>query len=85
MTKRHFADQEMLRRESIPPNEHDLYIELPPAGQAHQFITEQAVERGLFAQSIRMAPGPYMLSFGAVPPLWGWENWQIVERAKAVI
>jgi len=32
--------EEMLRRESIPPNDNDQYYELPPAGSAHMRITE---------------------------------------------
>jgi len=62
--------EETLRRESFPSNEHDQYFELLPAGEAHQSVTEHAVERALFAQSIGKAPGPDKLSFGAVRLLW---------------
>jgi len=36
--------QEMLRHESFPPNDGNLYYELPPAGCAHTGISEQDVE-----------------------------------------
>ena len=36
--------EEMLRGESFPLNDGDQYYELPPAGQAHERITEQSVE-----------------------------------------
>jgi len=39
--------EEMLRRESFPPNDDDRYNELPPAGIAPMRITEQAVEQAL--------------------------------------
>jgi len=41
--------EEILRRESFRPNEYDQYFELPPAGQANQCRTEQAVELALFS------------------------------------
>jgi hypothetical protein len=75
----------MLRRESFPPNEHVQYFELPPAWQAHQPITEQAVERAHFPQSVGKAPCPDKLSFRAVRVLWCWEKERIVEQARAVI
>jgi len=58
--------EDMLRRESIPPNEQEQHFELPPAGQAHQSVTEQAVERALLAQAAGKAPGLDTLCFGAV-------------------
>ena len=76
---------EMVRRQSFPPKENDQYIELPPAAQAHQSVTEQAVERALFLQSVGKAPGPDKLSFGAVRLLWRWEKERIVKPAKAVV
>jgi len=36
--------EEILSRDSFPPNEHDHYFELPPVGQVHQSVTEQVVE-----------------------------------------
>jgi hypothetical protein len=36
--------EEMLRGESFPLNDGDQYYEQPPAGSAHQRITEQSVE-----------------------------------------
>jgi len=44
---------EMLRRETFPTNEYDQYFELPEAGQAQQSVTEQAVERAVFSQSVK--------------------------------
>ena len=32
--------EEMLRGESFPVNDGDQYYEVPPAGQAHEHITE---------------------------------------------
>jgi len=75
----------MLRGESFPPNEYDQYFELPPAGQAHQSMTERAVERDLFSQSVGKSPGPDTLSFGAVCLLWRWDKERIVKLAKAVV
>jgi hypothetical protein len=75
--------KEMLRRESFPLNEYDQYFELPQAGQAEQSVTEQAVERALFSQSVKNAPGPDKLSFGAVRVLCKWEKETIVKLAKA--
>jgi len=49
--------KEMLRGESFPLNDGDQYYELPPASQAHECITEQSVERALFSQSVKKAPG----------------------------
>jgi hypothetical protein len=37
--------EEMVRHESFPPNDGDLYYELPPVGSSHTHVTEQAVER----------------------------------------
>jgi len=61
--------EEMLRGQSFPLNDGDQYYELPPAGQAHDRITGQSVERALFSQSVKKAPGPDKLSFGAIQPL----------------
>jgi hypothetical protein len=58
--------EDMLRRESFPPNEYDQYFELPSVGQAHQSVTEQVVDRPLFSQSVKQPPGLDTLSFGAV-------------------
>jgi len=77
--------EEMLRRKSFPPNEYDQYFELPPPGQAHQSISQQAVGRALFLQSIKKAPGPDKLSLGAVRLLWKWDTERIVELAKAAV
>jgi len=50
--------EEMLRHEYFPPNNGDQYYELPPAGNAHTHITDEAVERALYSQSVKKAPGP---------------------------
>jgi len=75
----------MLRQESFPPNEYDQYFKVPPAGQADQSVTEQAVERALLSQSIKKACGPDKLPFGAVHLLWKWDEERIVELAKAAV
>ena len=77
--------EEMLRRESFPPNDNDQYYELPPAGSAYTRVTEQAVERALLAQSVKKAPGPDKLSFGAIRLLWKWDRERIVRLTKAAI
>jgi len=77
--------EEMLRHESFPPNDGDQYYELPPAGSAHTRVTEQAVERALFSQSVKNAPGPDKLSFGAIQLLWKWDKERIVRLTRAVI
>jgi len=77
--------EEMLRRESFPPNDNDQYYERPPAGSAHTRVTEQAVERSLLSQSVKKAPGPDKLSFGAKRVLWKWDIERIVRLMKAGI
>jgi len=41
--------EEMLRLESVPPNNDDEYYERPPAGSAHTRVTEQTVEQALYS------------------------------------
>ena len=77
--------EEMLRGESFPRNDGDQYYELPPAGQAHERITEQSVERALFSQWVKKAPGPDKLSFGALRLLWKWDKTRIVGLTKAAV
>jgi len=77
--------EEMLRRESFPPNDDDQYYELPPTGSAHTPVTEQAVERALFSQSGEKATGPDKLCFGAIRLLWKWDKERIVRLTKADI
>jgi len=48
-------------------------------------LTEQAVERALFSQSVGKAPGPDKLSFGALRLLLRWEKERMVKLAKAVV
>jgi hypothetical protein len=66
-------------------NDGDQYFELPPAGQAHEHITEQLVERALFSQSVKQAPGPDKLSMGAICLLWRWSKTRMVELTKAAV
>jgi len=77
--------EEMLRRESFPPNDDDQYYKLPPAGSAHTRVTEQAVERALLSQSVKKAPGPDKLSFSAIRLLCKWDKERIVRPTKAAI
>jgi hypothetical protein len=58
--------EEMLRHESFPPNDDDQYYELPPAGSVHTRVTERSVERALFSQYVKKAPGPDKMSFRAI-------------------
>jgi len=48
--------EEMLKHESFPPNDGDQYYELSSAGNAHTRVTEQAVDRAIYSQSVKMAP-----------------------------
>jgi len=75
----------MLRHESCPPNDGDQYYKLPPVGSAHTHVAEQAVKRALFSKSVKKAPGPDKLSFGAIRLLWKWEKERIVRLARAAI
>jgi len=77
--------EEMLSRDSIPLNMYDQTFELPPQGQAHQSVTEHAVERALFGQSVQNALLLDQLSLGAVRLLWNWDTERIVELAKAAV
>jgi len=77
--------EEMLSGESFPLNDGDQYYEQHPAGQAHERITDQSVERALFSQSVKKAPGPHKLSFGAIRLLWKWDKMRIVELTKAAV
>jgi len=46
-------EEEMLRPESLPPNDDDQWDELPPVGSSHTRATEQAVVRTHFRPSVR--------------------------------
>jgi len=65
--------EEMLRRESFPPNDNNQYYNLPPTGSAHTDCTEQGVKEALYSRSVKKAPGPDKLSFGPTPLLWKWD------------
>ena len=54
--------EKMMRHESFPPNDVDQYHEPPPAGSALARVTEQAVERAVYSQSVKKAPGQDKLS-----------------------
>jgi hypothetical protein len=77
--------EEMLRLESFPLNDDDQYYELPPAGSADTTVTEKGVVQALSSQSVKEAPGPDKLSFGAVRLPWKCEKERIVDLAKATI
>jgi len=73
----------MLRRKPFPPNNNNLYYELYPVGSTHTRVIEQAVERALYCQSVKKAPGPDKLSFGARQLLWKWDKERIVRLMNA--
>jgi len=56
---------------------------LPQA--AHTHPAEKVVERAIFSQSAKEAPGPDRLSFGAIRLLWKWDTERIVSLTKAAI
>lgn len=77
--------EEMLMRRSVPPNAVDQYNILPPAGIANTCVTDQAVERALFSQSVTKARRLGKLPFGGTPRPSTWENDRIVRLTKAAI
>jgi len=77
--------EEMLKHKSFPPNDGDQYYELPPAGSTHTHVAEQAVERALFSQSVKQAPGRDKLSFCAMRLLWKWDKERFVRMTSAAI
>jgi hypothetical protein len=77
--------EEMLRYKSFPPNDGDQYYELPPAGSAHTRVTEQAVERASFSQSVKKAQEPDKLSFAGKWLLWALDKERIVRLTRAAI
>jgi len=78
-------EEEKLRDKSFPPNDGDQYYQLPRAGIAHTLVTEQAVKRSIFSQSVKKAPGPDMLSFGPIRLLGKWDKVRIVRLTRAAI
>ena len=77
--------EEMLRPETVPPNDGDKYSEIHPVGIAHTSVTEQAVQRALFSQSGKKVPGPDKLSFGAIWLLRKWDKGRIVRMTRTAI
>jgi len=77
--------EEMLRKESFPPNDGNQYYEQPPAGNAHTRVTEQAAKRALFSQSVKKALGPDKLSFSTIQLRWKWDKQKIVGLTRAAI
>lgn len=77
--------KEMLRAESFPLNDGDQYHQLPPAGHAHQNMTEHSVERALILQSVKNSPGSGKLPFGAISLLSRWDNTSIQGLTKAAV
>jgi len=60
------TEQDMMPRwECFPPNEYNHSSELPPAGQAHQSITERTVKQAHLLESVGTAPAPDTLPLGA--------------------
>ena len=47
----------ILRRQSLTPNDDDKYYELPRVGNPHRGVTEHAVQRALFGQSVKTPRG----------------------------
>jgi len=80
------AEQEkLLRGESFPMNDGDLYYAIPPVGQAHERITKQLVDRALFTRSLKKAPSPEKLSFGAIRLLWRTNKMRMIGLTKEVV
>jgi len=77
--------KEMLRHESVPPTNGDQYYELPPAGIAHTRVTIQAVARAVYSQSVKKAPGPDQLSFGAIRLLLKLDKERIMRLTRAAV
>jgi len=77
--------EELLRHESFPLNDGDQYYKLPPAGNAQTHVTEQAVERARFSDSVKKVRGPDKLSSGAIRPLWMWDKERIMRLTRAAI
>jgi hypothetical protein len=48
-------------------------------------VTETAVDRALYSQSVKKAPGPDKLSFGVVRLLWKWDKETIVGLANVTV
>jgi hypothetical protein len=66
--------EQKLRHRFFTPNDNDQYYKLPPVGGTHTRITEQGVERALYSQLVKKAPGLDKLSFGAIRLLWKWDK-----------
>jgi hypothetical protein len=77
--------EETLRWESFHPTNKYLYHVLHPAGSAQTPITEQAVERALYSQSVKKAPGSEKLSFDTIRRLWKWDIKIIVVRTTVAM
>jgi len=83
--------KEMLQWESLPPNEHYLYFDLPRVGKELKSVTKQVVELATFPQPVRKAPGQDKVSFGAVHLLYiskmdfsHWKPRRVSERMWSV-
>jgi hypothetical protein len=77
--------EEMLRHKSFPPKNGDQYYEQSPAGSAHTAVTQQAVKREVFSQSVKKTPGPDKLSFGVIRRLLKLDIDRIVRLKRAAI
>jgi hypothetical protein len=54
--------QEILRRQSFPPNDDDQYFEPPRVGNPHRGVTEHAVQRPYWVNQSK-CPGPRQAAF----------------------
>jgi len=77
--------EEILRRESFHPHDKDQCYKLHSGGSTHTHVTEQIVEQALYSQSIKTAPGPEKLTFGAIRLLWKLDKQRIVGLMKVAI
>jgi len=77
--------EQMVRRDSCPENNNDLYNEQSPAGSAPTCVTIQAVEGSLHSQSVKKAPGSDKMSHRAIQLLGEWDIERIVRMTKVEI
>ena len=52
---------------------HLYLIEHPQKGSAHILVTKDTVQKALFCQSVKKAPGPNLHNFLIPPVLWDWD------------
>jgi len=65
------TEKGLLRKpESFPLNDDDHHAERQPSGRAQTRITNPEVERALYPQSVKRAPGPDKLFCSTIEQLW---------------